>query len=157
MKHDALEDGYVVTHPSTSSTILDALPEDLKVVLHTICMSDTTWLCLQKSQRTPKPRFGQMEAIFMQRVVQRRQADYASSLEEDQELLNGTRAKRKPQGNQIGTVEDRRLKRLEMAIEVRMGEKAILHKLLSMLAAFTNEQAQVEVEAGSRFKRPRLS
>lgn len=79
----------------------------------------------QKSKnKPPKPTLGQTEATFLQRAVQLKQSQYGTTISQDQELL--------AELSQSGTVE-RSTRRQKMAIQVRIGEKEILHRLSAML------------------------
>ena len=121
---ELLDDGYAIPRPSNKDSLLDILPDELILLLRTLALSPQQ-LEQQKSKKKPsKPSLGQTEANFLQKAVQLKQSQYGTTIAEDQEHLARL--------SQSGTVE-RSSRRQKMAIQVRIGEKEILHRLSSML------------------------
>lgn len=82
----------------------------------------------QKSKnKPPKPSLGQAEATILQKAVHLTQSEYATTISQDQDQLEKL--------SQLGALEGSS-RRQKMAIQVRIGEKEILHSLSGMLDGF---------------------
>lgn len=75
------------------------------------------------------------EAILLQKAVQKRQSQYATTLEQDQQILAGLK-----QAETSGPLEGSP-RRQKMAVEVRIGEKEILQRLSAMFSDFIANNA----------------
>ena len=108
-----LADAYDLTHAGPNSSFPDEL-----LVLVKFLISGSGHSCLNLTgSESPAPRIIGDIAHLLRKVVVTRQEDYATTLIEDQALL---------QDSSIGA-------RRRMAIEVRLGEKMILKEALDEL------------------------
>jgi SET domain-containing protein 6 len=99
------------------------------LLLKTLAMSPQQLEQQKSKSKPPKPSFGQGEATILQKAVQLKQSQYDTSISQDQEHLASF--------SQSGAVEGSR-RRQKMAVQVRVGEKEILHSLSGMLDSSAN-------------------
>ena len=100
------EDGYAISRPSDGMTLDDAISEDLHKLVAAVSLD----------KNTNRKHFGLPEADLLNNVLRKRLGDYQTTVDEDERIL-----KRLGNGNTVG--------RLRMAVQVRRGEKEILHQL----------------------------
>jgi N-lysine methyltransferase SETD6 len=117
-----LEDGYTVCRAPANATLDEVISDDMKILIATLLASDLR----DRKGKPPKPRIGDAEAHALQKLVLSRQAEYATSVSEDREILE----KLAPSTS---------TRRLKMAIGVRLGEKEILQQLSQMASNFFAE------------------
>jgi N-lysine methyltransferase SETD6 len=77
-----------------------------------------------------KPIFGLPEAQLLLQAVQKRWAQYITSIEQDIELLE------KPPPSEYSEHLEQLIRRQKMAIQIRLGEKDILQRLSTMLTNY---------------------
>ncbi|RMJ24606.1 SET domain-containing protein [Aspergillus sp. HF37] len=137
---ELLDDGYAIPRPSNEDPLSDILPDELVLLLKTLAMSPQQLEQQKSKSKPPKPSFGQAEATILQKAAQLKQSQYGTSISQDQEYLANF--------SQSGAVEGSR-RRQKMAIQVRIGEKEILHSLSGMLHSSANRDG----DDGSAAKR----
>lgn len=128
----------------------DILPPELLLLVKTLSMSPQQLEQQKSKNKPPKPSLGQAEATVLQKAVQLKQAQCATSVTQDQEHLAKL--------SQAGSLE-RPARRQKMAIQVRIGEKEILHRLSAMLDESVNQgsdgSAKRSANDGSESKKPK--
>ncbi|KAF1986013.1 SET domain-containing protein [Aulographum hederae CBS 113979] len=113
-----LEDGYDVSRPSADSP--SPFPPELLVLLAMIVLSRDEFLKLKSREKTPKPTMTpQLERILLC-CLEKRQAEYETTLEEDIALKSTFETSHVPE-------------RKIMAVEVRIGEKQVLASAIASL------------------------
>ncbi|GES62869.1 SET domain protein [Aspergillus terreus] len=134
---ELLDDGYVLSRPSQEDDQLtDILPDELIILLRTLTLSPEQ-LAQQKSKnKPPKPAFAETEASILAKAIQLKQAQYATTIAQDQEILSQLNSSAVSSGSV-----DESTRRRKMAVQVRIGEKEILHRLGSMLEETTSAPA----------------
>jgi SET domain-containing protein 6 len=124
-----LEDGYVIQRPpSAKATLVDAIPAELHMLLRALtCNLGNDALSNEmRIQKGIKENFSIEEASLLASACTKRLTDYPTSIEEDTRLLEALHAS-------TNTIESNPSPhRLKMAIEVRKGEKEILHAVITM-------------------------
>ncbi|KAJ5719648.1 hypothetical protein N7493_007226 [Penicillium malachiteum] len=126
-EHDLLEDGYVIPRPAASATLQDILPAELVVLLTTLTLSPEEFEQRQSKNRPPKPSMDANQAGLLYKILQSKQAQYATSLTQDINLLSGLLPPNAPEALEGPA------RRHKMALQVRLGEKEVLRALLAML------------------------
>lgn len=122
-----LEDGYCVLRPSAEDTLLDIIPDELLALLKTLTLDSEELQRLLSKSKPPKPILGAREARILLEAAQSKLAQYGTTIQEDQILLQQFASL-----SVMRTSERRR----HMALQVRLGEKEILQALLMMLQDF---------------------
>jgi N-lysine methyltransferase SETD6 len=120
-----LDDGYAINRTPVDGTLAEAIPDDMAIVISTLISRESQ----EKNKKPPKPRLNLTEAKVLQRLVSRRQAAFATTLDED-------KATRERFGQGNGPQEHINHNRLRMATEVRLGEKEILQQLSDLISVF---------------------
>jgi SET domain-containing protein 6 len=124
-QQDILDTGYDIT-ASSPFTVQESLSPELVILIETFLLPSEEFERLKSKGKLPKPeKMTSKGAELLHRIVQARVAQYATSLEEDAQSLNGA----SPTGE--GTQKERRC---AMAKAVRIGEKQLLHQAESALA-----------------------
>lgn len=129
---EILEDGYCVVRPSAEDTLLDILPEELLAVLNILTLDRAELRRMAKLKtppRPPKPTLGAREARILFDALKSKITQYGTTIEQDRAILQQFASS---SSSVLPTSERRR----KMAVEVRLGEKEILHPLLTMLEDF---------------------
>lgn len=124
---EILEDGYCVLRPSAEDTLLDILPDELLALLKTLTLDSEELQHLLSKSKPPKPVLGAREARVLLEAAHTKLAQYSTTIQEDQNLL---------QQFATSSILRTRERRRHLAIQVRLGEKEILHALLMMLQDF---------------------
>jgi SET domain-containing protein 6 len=124
---EILEDGYCVLHPSAEDTLLDILPDELLALLKTLTLDSEELQRLLSKSKPPKPILAAREARILLEAAQSKLAQYSTTIQEDQNLLQ--------QFASSSVLRDRQRRR-HLAVEVRLGEKEVLQALLMMLQDF---------------------
>lgn len=128
----------------------DILPPELLLLVKTLSMSPQQFEQQKSKNKPPKLSLGQAEASVLQKAVQLKQAQYTTAVAQDQEHLAKL--------SQPGPLE-RPARRQKMAIQVRIGEKEILHRLSAMLDESVNQggdgSAKRSANDGSESKKPK--
>lgn len=135
---DILEDGYSISRLSADEPLEEVIPEDLVILLRTLTLPLEEINRLKSKGKPPKPAFGFEEAALLSTAVAQRQAEYTTSIQEDQWLLS--------QSPDAATMDKFRIRRRQMAIQVRKGEKEILAQLLERL----QDSRSVDARNGTR-------
>lgn len=118
------DDGYAIQRPAAKQKLEDVIPGDIHMILRGLCLDETT---------TKMPKINTNESISVEEAAllsaacTKRLSEYATSLDEDHNLLKAL-AKDDPVDNPA----DVDLKRSTMAVEVRAGEKEILQDLIHL-------------------------
>lgn len=102
------------------------------MLLKTLAMSPEQLKQQMSKNKPPKPSLGQAEATILQKAVDLTQSEYATTISQDQDQLEKL--------NQLGALEGSS-RRQKMAIQVRIGEKEILHNLSGMLDGFVADSS----------------
>jgi len=103
-----------LTHPSLSHS---SFPDELVLLARSLTSDGETYNANATGNQPPVPGIIRDVAHILRKIIVTRQEDYATTLAEDQALL---------QGPTIG-------ERQRMAIQVRLGEKMILKEALDEL------------------------
>ena len=143
---DLLDDGYTIPRLSSEYPLPDMLPDELLLLLKTLSLSPEQLKHQMSKNKPPKPSVGQAEFAILQKAVQLKGAQYATDIQQDQELL----AQLTP-SDAAGPLEESPRRHM-MAIMVRIGEKEILQDLATILDRVLAESAQ-NGDAGSAVKR----
>lgn len=122
-----LEDGYVIQRPpSAKANLADAIPAELHMLLRALTCNLGNDASGNESriQKGIKENFSVEEASLLASACTKRLTDYTTSIEEDTRLLATFHASTNPVESKLSP------RRLKMAIEVRKGEKEILHAVI---------------------------
>ncbi|KAA8643251.1 hypothetical protein EYZ11_008502 [Aspergillus tanneri] len=133
---ELLDDGYVIPRPSEGNSVANILPDELVLLLKALTFSPTQLKQQISKNKPPKASFGHAEAVILSKAIQLLQAQYATTVAQDKELLA-----------QLGQSETSSLleestRRRKMAIQVRLGEKEILHILSTLLNDYATDSTQ---------------
>lgn len=122
-----LEDGYIFTRPLPGESLSDVIPTELGMLIRTLCRDADA-----SNKRTASEGLTIIAAGVLQAVITKRLADYKTTVAEDGKILTTlATAPTNEAGKRADGID---LKRLEMAVQVRQGEKQILLRLQEMLA-----------------------
>lgn len=116
---DLLEDGYSVPRFAPGQPFEEFLPEELVVLLRTLKLPSEELSRLQSKAKPPKPTFSMEEASLLATVVAHRQAEYPTTIEQDEQILQQSLAN-------DWSSNPNAIRRGRMAVQVRKGEKEIL-------------------------------
>lgn len=131
--HDILEDGYVIPRPvNANPSLQDILPAELVVLLATLALSPEEFKQRVAKDKAPRPVLDANATAILIKALQKRQAQYATSLASDLQF----RASLSPLP-ESGHV-DEAARRVRMALQVRIGEKEVLQAVLGMLQPATS-------------------
>ncbi|KAK5047984.1 hypothetical protein LTR84_006174 [Exophiala bonariae] len=133
-----LDDGYAITRAEQglSTTLPDAIPGELHMLLRALCTHDKNG---GANLKKPKDSITVEEAALLQSILTKRITEYSTSYEADQALWASL--------NQTGfddadIAAGKSLRRCSMALQVRMGEKEILHQLLSICQEHIKQKSE---------------
>ncbi|KAL1863818.1 Ribosomal lysine N-methyltransferase 4 [Paecilomyces lecythidis] len=132
---EILDDGYIIPRPSAEDSLTDILPDELLALAKTLTLTPEQLLQQQSKNKPPKPVLNAPEATLLLKAVQKRQSQYATNLEQDQQILASLK-----QAEASGPLEGSS-RRQKMAVEVRLGEKEILQRLSAMFSDFIASNA----------------
>ncbi|PGH06654.1 SET domain-containing protein 6 [Blastomyces parvus] len=121
------DDGYGIPRLNTNTPLMEALPEELLIVLNTVTMPPDQFIERKTKNKAPKPILGVMDATLLGHAAQQTLGEYITTLEQDKQLLATI------PNSHASTASGRRFK---MALQVRMGEKEVLAQLLAALEEF---------------------
>lgn len=127
-----LEDGYIIQRPSSdNASLVDAIPADFHMLLRALTcnLGNDASSNEKRIQKGIKENVTIEEASLLAAVCTKRLTDYSTSVEEDADLLRTLQASANLADSEIPNVSPHRLK---MAIEVRRGEKEILHAIIEL-------------------------
>lgn len=147
-----LDDGYAIPRPASSVTDLsphddsddeDVIPAQLHMLLRALTSHDQDKGWMKK----PKDAVTIEEAALLQTALMKRLTEYSTTLDFDTELLrkldDGTETLENitPQGTDPS--------RVFMALQVRSGEKEILHQLISLCQNHIQRKTEEIARIGS--------
>ncbi|KIX97008.1 uncharacterized protein Z520_07122 [Fonsecaea multimorphosa CBS 102226] len=132
-----IDDGYAIPRPAPAVEELgQAIPGQLHMLLRALCMDGT---------KTPKDAVTINEAALLQSVLTKRLSEYGTSLEADRAILEAVAHSESPQSL---IPSDCNKNRFVMALQVRIGEKEIIHRLIRLCQVHI-EQKNQEITARS--------
>lgn len=124
---ELLDDGYVLSRLSSTDTVANVVSDELALLLRTLTLPADQLEHYKSKAKPPKPGFGPAEGAIFAKAVQVKQAQYATTIAQDEKLLAQL-----AQSGAPGLSEES-ARRYAMAIQVRLGEKQILHNLFAVL------------------------
>ena len=136
-----IDDGYAIPRPARGTLKLqDAITGQIHTLLRALCTETTTKL---------KDAITINEAALLQSVVTKRLSEYATSLQADGSYLKALEGEGSAESLVPSGCSQRRY---NMALRVRIGEKEILHQLISLCQ--NHIKAKTNEIASSSTKRP---
>ncbi|KAJ5628569.1 hypothetical protein N7490_010797 [Penicillium lividum] len=135
-EHDLIEDGYVIPRPAPNAKLEDILPAELVVLLTTLTQSPEEFEQRRSKNKPPKPSMEVSQAGLLYKVLQSKQARYATSLEQDYDSLSGFLPPNAPPALEGSA------RRHKMALQVRIGEKEVLRSVMTMLESLAPGASQ---------------
>ena len=114
------EEAVVISRPSSEAKLWEMIPVELKTII-SACSHSAEDPKISKTVVQQKTDFSLPELSLLKSVVTKRLSEYKTSLSQDLEILK----KLKNDTDKAGS------ERYRMAVEVRKGEKEILHALLT--------------------------
>ncbi|KZF22667.1 SET domain-containing protein [Xylona heveae TC161] len=117
-EQDFLDDGYDISYPDEVSP---AFAPELLGLINGLLLPPERFNAMRSRESLPKEKMTSAVANVLSSIIERRQSDYGTSIEEDETLL------------QSQVTESR----LKMAIEVRLGEKKVMETALKALRQFS--------------------
>ena len=132
-----LQDGYTISRPTSGAQLDDVVPGDFHMLL-TAFSSESNIAIEPRTINTSRPSgWGFSETSLLSAVLTKRLTEYKTTLHEDKNILFQL------QNGDLSTVPPAiSSTRYEMAVQVRKGEKEILHQVLQIVrdvvAANTN-------------------
>lgn len=141
---DFLDDGYIIPRFSRDDPLPDVLPDELLLLLKTLALSPEQLEQQKSKNKPPKLAVGRPEMSILQKAVQLECSQYTTNIELDQGLL--------AELNRMDTTGplEGSLRRLKMAVLVRIGEKEILQELSAQLDRLLSTKRSAEDEEDSR-------
>ena len=129
------EDSYDLSHPGPEQS---SIPDELLALLYLVLLDDQNLKALYDSDGLPSRSRLATELVgqVLVRLIQRREKEYATSLEEDDALLS------------TGHLPHRTI----MAIQVRHGEKAVLRAAAKEASTFNGSNKRMRVAGGDDLK-----
>ncbi|KIW90359.1 uncharacterized protein Z519_09004 [Cladophialophora bantiana CBS 173.52] len=119
-----IDDGYAIPRPAAEAGKLEkAIPGQIHMLLRALCT---------EAIKTPKDTVTIKEAALLQSALTKRLSEYGTSLEADRSVLE-LLARSEPGNSLIPSGCDEH--RYAMALQVRIGEKEILHQLIGLCQA----------------------
>ncbi|OQV02867.1 hypothetical protein CLAIMM_07991 isoform 2 [Cladophialophora immunda] len=132
-----IDDGYAIPRPAPDVEELEqAVPGQLHMLLRALCID---------AMKTSKDSVTIKEAALLQSVLTKRLSEYGTPLEADRSVLE---ALARSESDQSLIPSDCNKHRYLMALQVRVGEKEILHQLISLCQAHIAKKNQ-EITARS--------
>lgn len=133
-----LDDGYTIPRPETNqATLGDAIPGQVHMLLRGLC----THAKGLNVSRKPKDDVTIEEAALLQAVLVKKLSEYGTTYAADVAIWNTLRDDPTrlvvPAGCATG--------RYGLALQVRMGEKEILHQLIGLCQKYIQEQSDANV------------
>ncbi|KAH8431302.1 ribosomal lysine N-methyltransferase [Aspergillus melleus] len=124
---ELLDDGYVIPRISPHSLIENIVTDELSLLLRTLTLPVEQLEQYRSKQKAPKPAFGPTEGAIFMKAIQLKQAQYGTTIAQDQELLAQLAHSGAP------GLSEETARRYRMAIQVRLGEKEILQNLATLI------------------------
>lgn len=136
-----LDSGYDITRPSSHDDPTDAISPELIILIATLLLPIDEFRRLVSKEKLPKPKMTAQIAWLLRSALQKRAAQYVTSIEEDRALLAA----------------DHVAGRKAMAVEVRLGEKEILEAAGALLERFVGEGHRANGVEGPTSKKRRIT
>jgi N-lysine methyltransferase SETD6 len=134
--------------PKSEAKLEDIIPVEMRMLVTAFCRPAEKFHSSKSSQHVNGSVLALSEASLLLTSVTNRLGDYRTSAQEDLEILD----RLKTNDNHQFPIEITR-KRYEMAVQVRKGEKEILHQVLQLLRDFVDRHTRQM--AGDSTKRKR--
>lgn len=133
-----LDDGYAISRPEQglSTQLHEAVPAELHMLLRALCAHDNDDGAALKK---PKDPVTVEEAALLQSALIKRLSEYSTSYEADQATWNKL-IQAGFEGAQFSPAQSP--KRFSMALQVRLGEKDILHQLISICQQHIKQKSE---------------
>lgn len=130
-----IEDAFVLGRPiSDAPKLHEVIPVDLRILIAAFCRPAGNFESSKIGAQLATSIIAIPEASLLLTSIINRLSDYATSLQEDNEILDGLKGGDESQISKAIT-----LSRYQMAIQVRRGEKEILHQYLRLIQDFLVE------------------
>jgi N-lysine methyltransferase SETD6 len=140
-----IDDAFVIVRPKAESRLQDLIPVDLKMLITAFCQPAENFSSSKLSDRVNDSGLRLSEASLLFTAITNRLSDYKTSLQEDTEILDLLKNGKSFQHPEISR------HRYEMALQVRKGEKEILHHVLQLFNEFiAKETHQMAVQPAKR-------
>lgn len=141
-----IDDAFVMSRPVPGSKLEDLIPEDLRLLLTAFCQPAEHFHSLKPKKYFKGLGLAPSEVSLLSTTITNRLADYTSSLQEDSVILGELRSK-----DNFTLPDGVCQKRYEMAVQVRKGEKEILHHILEVIQGTIDQQtSQMPVNSARR-------
>jgi N-lysine methyltransferase SETD6 len=132
-----IEDAFVIGNSGSGMKLRDVIPADLRMIITAFCLPAEQFHPSKLSNHLKGSGLAVSEASLLLTSIINRLSDYKSSTQEDTKILE------KLKNNERLEIPDGvSPKRYEMAVQVRRGEKEILHKSLQLLQDFVAKQSR---------------
>lgn len=117
------------------------IPEDLLTLIWALDLQSTQIKALQAEKKAAKPDFGLQIAYSLQKLVTERLAQFATTITDDKALQRSLHRA----DSDVDAVAMAQSQRLKLAIQVRLGEKQILHRISELIEEYLDDE-----QGGSR-------
>jgi len=119
--------------PKPEAKLEDIIPVEMRMLITAFCRPAEEFHSSKPSQHVKGSTLALSEASLLLTSITNRLGDYRTSIAEDLEILERLKTK---DNQQVPPGITR--KRYEMAVQVRKGEKEILHQVLQLLRDFVD-------------------
>ena len=141
-----IDDAFVIARPEAESKLQDLIPVDLKTLITAFCQPGENFSPSRLTKHVKESGLGLSEASLLSTSIINRLSDYKTSPQQDTEILDMLK-----NGAGLQIPEGVSRNRYEMAVQVRKGEKEILHQVLELVNGFVAEQtSQMSTPAAKR-------
>lgn len=122
-----LDDGYAIPRPEKDVEVLgDAIPGQIHMLLRALCAQEND---NKAAKKPPKDAVQIEEAALLQAVLTKKLSEYGTSLDADHAVLKALRSRA---SGDVVIPANCSPNRYSMALQVRIGEKEILHQLIHL-------------------------
>ena len=140
-----LEDGYAIQRPSRKMKLHDAIPTELHMLISALSCPNEAAADFRTSKYSDMRGFSIPEAAFLTAIMTKRLTDYKTTVDEDEAILSSLNEK--SSADMLPGLSDHHYR---MAVQVRKGEKEILHRLVQLaqecITSKTDEIANAPVK-----------
>lgn len=126
-----IDDAFVIARPEAEAKLQDVIPVDLKMLVTAFCQPAENFSPSGLTGQAKASGLGLSEASLLSALFINRLSDYKTSLQHDAEILEMLKI-----GAAVHIPQGVSRQRYEMAVQVRKGEKEILHQLLQLIDGF---------------------
>lgn len=145
----------MIPRPSAKDELENILPLELVALLTTLSQSPEEFEQRRSKNKPARPAIENNQAALLYDVLQRKQVQYGTSLDQDTQLLSGLF----PPQSAVSLEGSAR--RQKMALQVRIGEKEVLQSVLQLLdrlaaAGSLKRTASGDAADSRQFKAPRV-